>query len=197
MGLDMYLKCNSRELTEYVFGKRVEWGYEQPYSFHRRRGIVCYWRKANAIHGWFVQNVQGGEDDCGIYTVELGQLAELRDACKNVLERSELTLGDGDCLEMVAESHGFDDDGRLYPRFEARTFIRDPSAAKETLPTQEGFFFGSQEYGKLYLKDIEETCRTLDLILSIWEKDGNGNYPFDPTYGDSDWAVEFTYQASW
>lgn len=197
MGLDMFLKCNSRELTEYVFGKRVEWGYEQPYSFHRRGGIVCYWRQANAIHGWFVRNVQGGEDDCGIYEVELGQLAELRDACKNVLERSELTLGDGNCLEMVVETYGFDDDGRLYPRFEARTFIEDPSVAEEILPTQEGFFFGSQEYGKLYLQDIEETYRTLDLILSVWEKDGSGNYPFSPTYGGSDWTVEFTYRASW
>ena len=26
---------------------------------------VGYWRKANAIHGWFVRNVQNGKDDCG------------------------------------------------------------------------------------------------------------------------------------
>lgn len=25
---------------------------------------VGYWRKANAIHGWFVDNVQKGNDDC-------------------------------------------------------------------------------------------------------------------------------------
>jgi len=28
---------------------------------------VCYWRKANAIHKWFVDNVQDGNDDCGRY----------------------------------------------------------------------------------------------------------------------------------
>lgn len=25
---------------------------------------VGYWRKANAIHGWFVKHVQGGKDEC-------------------------------------------------------------------------------------------------------------------------------------
>lgn len=25
---------------------------------------VAYWRKANAIHKWFVDNVQGGKDEC-------------------------------------------------------------------------------------------------------------------------------------
>ena len=28
-----------------------------------------YWRKANAIHRWFVENVQKGEDDCRDYYV--------------------------------------------------------------------------------------------------------------------------------
>ncbi len=29
------------------------------------REEVLYWRKANAIHQWFVENVQGGEDHFG------------------------------------------------------------------------------------------------------------------------------------
>ena len=28
--------------------------------------VTCaYWRKANQIHAWFVDNVQQGNDDCG------------------------------------------------------------------------------------------------------------------------------------
>jgi len=46
---------------------------------------VAYWRKANAIHGWFVEKIQGGADDCGAYPVTAQQLEELRDACKAVL----------------------------------------------------------------------------------------------------------------
>ena len=47
---------------------------------------AAYWRKANAIHAWFVDNVQDGEDDCGHYPVYREQLAELADVCDKVLE---------------------------------------------------------------------------------------------------------------
>ena len=38
---------------------------------------VGYWRKANAIHSWFVKNVQNGNDDCGEYWVDIDTLKEL------------------------------------------------------------------------------------------------------------------------
>lgn len=46
---------------------------------------VAYWRKANAIHRWFVENVQNGEDDCKEYYVSEEQLKELVKTCKEVL----------------------------------------------------------------------------------------------------------------
>lgn len=46
---------------------------------------VIYWRKANAIHRWFVDNVQDGDDDCGVYEVSLDKLQELRHLCIEVL----------------------------------------------------------------------------------------------------------------
>ncbi len=36
-----------------------------------------YWRKANAIHQWFVKNVQDDKDDCGRYYVTPDDLTEL------------------------------------------------------------------------------------------------------------------------
>jgi hypothetical protein len=48
-----------------------------------------YWRKANAVHDWFVRNVQEGEDDCGNYPVGREQLGELKELCKQVLEDRE------------------------------------------------------------------------------------------------------------
>lgn len=51
---------------------------------------VMYWRKANQIHKWFVDNVQGGADDCGEYYVTTEQLRELLDACNAVIENPEL-----------------------------------------------------------------------------------------------------------
>jgi hypothetical protein len=46
---------------------------------------VGYWRKANQIHQWFVDNCQNGVDDCGEYYVTVNQLEQLVDICKKVL----------------------------------------------------------------------------------------------------------------
>ena len=45
---------------------------------------VGYWRKANQIHQWFVDNVQGGVDDCRDAYVERDKLEELLNICKIV-----------------------------------------------------------------------------------------------------------------
>jgi hypothetical protein len=65
MGLDMFL------YAEYEDGTDAE---------------VAYWRKANAIHGWFVDTVQGGKDDCDRYPVTRDQLNDLIRNCKSVLD---------------------------------------------------------------------------------------------------------------
>lgn len=54
-----------------------------------------YWRKANAIHRWFVENVQDGDDRCQLSYVERKQLAKLLELVIEVLnnpERSEELL---------------------------------------------------------------------------------------------------------
>lgn len=48
---------------------------------------VGYWRKANAIHKWFVDNVQDGEDDCQFHKpVKSEDLNALKLVCKAVLK---------------------------------------------------------------------------------------------------------------
>jgi len=95
MGLDMYLTKETYIGAEYqhrhidgtIFitkeGKRV------PINFNQISEItesVAYWRKANAIHKWFVDNVQEGNDDCGKYQVTIEQLKQLVKICKAVLK---------------------------------------------------------------------------------------------------------------
>ena len=53
---------------------------------------AMYWRKANGIHGWFVDNVQAGEDDCKSYWVQKSKMKELLDLCKEVLETKNADL---------------------------------------------------------------------------------------------------------
>ena len=47
---------------------------------------VMYWRKANAIHDWFVRNVQDNVDNCGYYWLSSDTLQELLNEIKQVLE---------------------------------------------------------------------------------------------------------------
>lgn len=82
MGLDMYLIEN----------------YEGPRNEGRDIG---YWRKANAIHRWFVANVQEGVDDCGYYNVSLQQLELLRTTCKAVENSPSLSE------ELLPTTSGF------------------------------------------------------------------------------------------
>lgn len=60
------------------------WDDEHKYGHLGLFDGVGYWRKANAIHKWFVENVQNGEDDCGTYEVTKDQLEELLSVCKKV-----------------------------------------------------------------------------------------------------------------
>ena len=46
---------------------------------------IGYWRKANAIHHWFVQYCQDGIDNCAIYYVSREQLKTLKDDVEKVL----------------------------------------------------------------------------------------------------------------
>jgi hypothetical protein len=57
---------------------------------------AMYWRKVNAIHNWFVCNVQGGEDDCKEYHVQHETLQELLSYCRQALETK-----DGEILAPV------------------------------------------------------------------------------------------------
>ena len=90
MGLDMYLK-GEKYVSEY-FDPALKEAADALLPDSILSGKVCgikfrlaYWRKANAIHQWFVKNVQDGVDDCGDYYVNREKLQELVDTCEAVL----------------------------------------------------------------------------------------------------------------
>lgn len=95
MGLDMYLRKKIYVGANYEHRKitgTVELASDNkplPINFNRISEIseaVGYWRKANQIHKWFVDNVQGGEDDCKEYSVYTSQLKTLFDTVQRVLD---------------------------------------------------------------------------------------------------------------
>ena len=55
--------------------------------------VTCaYWRKCNQIHGWFVDNVQRGEDNCGEYYVSHEKLKSLLDLVNEALSKRDPNL---------------------------------------------------------------------------------------------------------
>jgi hypothetical protein len=96
MGLDMYLNAKrflwfkEEELAEAIAAHFPELKDRRVKQVEVE---AIYWRKANAIHKWFVDNVQAGVDDCGNYYVSREQLAELRDTCRRVLDFRHLAIG--------------------------------------------------------------------------------------------------------
>jgi len=91
MGLDMNLTAKNY-ISEYAEeGKRLSSAISdiipETTGFHIKSVTlsVAYWRKANAIHSWFVTNCQGGKDECRETHVERQALEELLALVKEVL----------------------------------------------------------------------------------------------------------------
>lgn len=53
--------------------------------------------------------------------------------------------------------------------------LADHSKAKELLPNQEGFFFGSTDYDEYYYEDLENTVAQLKPLLELDDYDFNYN----------------------
>ena len=66
-----------------------------------------YWRKANQIHNWFVENVQGGVDDCKEYHVSQEKLKELVTLCKKVLLEKSVLQNKELAKELIPTTSGF------------------------------------------------------------------------------------------
>ena len=50
---------------------------------------IGYWRKANMIHNWFVENIQNGNDDCNPYYVNFDQLDNLKQLCQDIIDKKK------------------------------------------------------------------------------------------------------------
>jgi hypothetical protein len=103
MGLDMYLRAE-KFVSGYDFAGETE-TFNKVIDAVEAGDIaskdspsvtisvnVMYWRKQNAIHKWFVDNVQEGEDDCGDYYVSRANLIALKETCRAVLDNRSLAM---------------------------------------------------------------------------------------------------------
>lgn len=165
MGLDMYLRRKhclyGEELEDIVIKGKLKDKIKKDNIVNITEEIL-YWRKANHIHQWFVNNVQDGNDNCKEYYVSEKQLEKLLEICKKVRDASRLVPG-----KIHTETRFIN--GKREQLFENGKIIEDPSIAQKLLPVTEGFFFGSKEYNQYYIASIQETIESLEELLKQGE----------------------------
>lgn len=146
-------------LKMYMFHTKLEnINYEYDSLFKE----IYYWRKANAIHQWFVDNIQNGNDDCEDYRVTQKDLQILIDTLKEVYN----SLCNKEMITKKVQ------DGSI--EYETKVFKEeDLEIAKQLLPTQEGFFFGGTQYDEYYFEDIKQTLNDLQIINECFDFENN------------------------
>lgn len=100
---------------------------------------IGYWRKANAIHNFFVQECQGGVDECQYSFITKDKLEDLLERCKRAMKLKKIYLNDG--------------------------IIKNGEGLEMFLPTQSGFFFGGTEFNEWYFQDVAETKKIITKVL--------------------------------
>lgn len=147
--------------SQFYAKKYSDWDTEHKYGYARIMEQAGYWRKANHIHNWFVENVQDGEDDCRYHhEVTEEKLKELLDVCNTVLNSCQLVSG------QIENGYNFDDNGNKVYNYIEGNVVADPSVAMKLLPTQSGFFFGGTSYDEWYVADVQST---IDIITKVLE----------------------------
>lgn len=192
MGLDMYLYA---EVSEVHFSRDEqsethkkmrdladELGLPQDNVGKGNYGHISmevqagYWRKANHIHNWFVQNVQDGVDECQRSYVEISQLTELKELCQKVVKTAKLVPGK--VYAGTRYSGGVEEvmynDGMV---------VENADEVHALLPTSQGFFFGSSNVDEWYMKDVEHTIKVVEACEKL--------------HKDRGYRAEFHYQSSW
>lgn len=179
MGLDMYLVAK-----KYLWSdkdKKIKEKIEKACGISEPTSVsfeVMYWRKANAIHKWFVDNVQDGVDDCRESYVPLEKLKELLEIVTQVLNSVKLVDGKVGVGYSIV-------DGKMVEHFEDGKVVEDFGLAEDLLPTESGFFFGGTDYDQYYYSDLKRTQEALQDLITKVQTDDNYN------------CLDFYYHSSW
>ena len=152
-------KADIEFYADYYKAHYSEWDEEHKYPWMRITEQVGYWRKANHIHNWFVKNIQDGVDDCNYHReVTEDDLHELLNICKQVLDSCEMVTG------QINNGYEFRN-GKMVTIMQPGKYVKDPSVAKELLPSTDGFFFGGTDYDEYYVADIKHTIDIIKKVL--------------------------------
>jgi len=150
MGLDMYLEKrtyvkqwdhqSAEEKHEVVVTKGGQPTNIDPKKVKYIIEEAGYWRKANQIHRWFVENVQNGVDNCGDYYVGSEKLTELLELCKKV--EADHSLAD----TLLPSASGFFFGGTDYDEWYYNDITNTIAILEEALEDEQGDFYYSSSW---------------------------------------------------
>ena len=135
MGLDMYLNRKTYVWGEKRKNLKLE-GIEgiDPALISNITEEIGYWRKANSIHKWFVDNVQNGIDDCGEYYVPQDKLKKLLLEVKQALTNKKVAR------EILPTQSGFFFGNTDYDKWYFKD-LEDTKKILEMAIAQEGDYY--------------------------------------------------------
>jgi hypothetical protein len=111
MGLDMYLTKKTHFYEEpksdVNFGELFGAPHIQTSRISCIEEDVCYWRKSNQIHRWFVENCQDGVDDCKPHSVYIENIKSLLDVIVEILDEPSNSKRDQIAREKLPPMAGF------------------------------------------------------------------------------------------
>lgn len=190
MGLDMYLEAEFRLDNWKHTGEEVQKRFASVLENARidlPEGVrepdygsitveAAYWRKVNAVHSWFVREVQDGEDKCQRSYVPVERLEELVSLCEEIL--AAVVWGEPEEHESV-----------LGGTYTETPVVSYDETLVEALQPQSGFFFGSTDYDSWYFEGLKDTVSQ----IKPWIE----KYKTALAAEDFDGLPTFYYQASW
>lgn len=96
MGLDMYLSAKKYLWKSDAVDTKISRQISDELNLPRRVKEISveamYWRKANQIHDWFVENVQDGIDECKPHYVSREDLERLLKVCRAALYHKDSNI---------------------------------------------------------------------------------------------------------
>jgi hypothetical protein len=143
---------------------------------------IGYWRKANAIHGWFVRELADGKDECQRIYVTRENLETLRAEClKGLTQKPEVLVPAVSTTVTVDMGQTTDPMTAMVDMMKVQAHAHEFNDETDNDPLRpiKGYFFGGTVKDEWYYEDLSETVRICDEALALTD----------------DWTFE--YQASW
>ena len=151
MGLDMYLEKRTdvrlwnfqkpEEQFEVIVKKGgVTYPKFNPEKVSTVVEEIGYWRKANQIHKWFVDNVQNGVDNCGEYFTPISSLEKLLELCEKV--KADNTLAE----TLLPTASGFFFGGEEYDEWYFKDIDLTIEVLKEALSDKDASYYYSSSW---------------------------------------------------